>query len=76
MININQEIVEKELNELMADRKEIRLTHFYRQLYLKDYEFEDKGFPERLEALVERIQKAGKCIMHNGAIFVIMEKMK
>ena len=71
-IDINQECIEKELNEMLADKKEIRLTHFYRKLYLQDYGFEDESFPERLERLIERIQKAGKCVMHNGALFVIM----
>ncbi len=73
-IDINQECIEKELNEMLADKKEIRLTHFYRKLYLQDYDFEDESFPERLERLIERIQKAGKCVMHKRALFVIMEK--
>jgi len=73
MLDINQEIIEKELNEIIAGREYIKFNYFYRHLYLKDYEFEDESFPERLERLIERIHQAGKNVLYDGVRWFITE---
>jgi len=74
-IDINQEIIEKELNEIMAGREYIKFNYFYRRLYLGDYEFEDESFPERLERLIERIHLAGKNVLNDGVRWFITESI-
>ena len=75
MLDINQEIIEKELNEIMEGSKSIKFNYFYRRLYLGNYEFEDESFPERLERLIERIHQAGKNVLNDGVRWFITESI-